>query len=126
MDAKARDSQELDNLFGSSILAVDAKTGEYVWHYQANPSDAWNYDATMAKVITDIKLDGKTRRVLFEAGKNGFLYVIDVRTGKLLAADPLLEITWASHVDLETGRPVELPEQRFYKAEVQNKVIRPC
>jgi len=124
MDARARDSQERDNLFGSSVLAVDAKTGEYVWHYQVNPADAWNYDANMPKIVTDVELDGKSRRILFEAGKNGFLYLIDARSGEVLAADPIVDLTWASHVDLGTGRPVELPDQRFYKLEDPAQVIR--
>jgi len=124
MNVKLRDSEGRDNLFTSSVVAVDAKTGEYAWHYQANPADAWNYDANMNKIVTDIELNGESRRVVFEAGKNGFLYMIDAHTGKLLAADPLVEVSWASHVDMETGRPIERPGQRYYDNEDPTNPVR--
>ena len=104
-----------DNLFTNAVVAVDADSGEYRWHYQSTPEDGWDYDATMPKIVTDIELNGLKRRVVFEAPKNGFFYVIDARSGKLLAADAIATVTWASHVDLETGRPVTLAGARYWE-----------
>ena len=113
-----------DNLFATSVVAVTAESGEYRWHYQTTPSDAWDYDATMPKIVTDLVLDGKQRRVVFEAPKNGFFYMLDARDGTLLAADPLVEVTWASHVDLSTGRPVEIPGARYYENDEPERPVR--
>jgi len=106
-----------DALFSNSILAVDARTGAYKWHYQAVPGDAWDYDAAPPLIVTDLDYAGKSRRVVMSAPKNGFFYVLDALTGELLAADPLVEVTWASHVDMETGRPVENPSARYYDSD---------
>ena len=103
-----------DNLFTNSVVAVDAATGAYRWHYQTVPEDAWDYDATMPKIVTDIPFQGSPRRVVLEAPKNGFLYVLDANTGRLLSADPIATVTWASSVDIETGRPVVNPEAQYF------------
>ena len=105
-----------DALFANSIIAVDANTGTYKWHYQTVPEDAWDYDAAMPLIITDLEQASraKQRRVVMQASKNGFFYVLDARTGELLAADPIVEVTWATHIDMETGRPVEVPSARYY------------
>ena len=103
-----------DNLFTNSVVAVDAETGAYRWHYQTVPEDAWDYDATMPKIVTDITFQGGPRRVVLEAPKNGFLYVLDANTGRLLAADPIATVTWASGIDIETGRPVVNPEAQYF------------
>ena len=103
-----------DNLFLSSIVALKPDTGEYVWHYQTTPGETWDYTATQHIVLADIDFDGELRKVLMQAPKNGFFYVIDRATGKLLAANNYVNITWATHVDLETGRPVEVPEARYH------------
>lgn len=103
-----------DNLYTNAVIAVDAKTGNYRWHYQTVPEDAWDYDATMPKIITDLEWDGVKRRVVLEVPKNGFFYVLDAHSGKLLAADPYVQVNWASHVDLETGRPVVSAKARYY------------
>ena len=102
-----------DNLFVSSIVALDGKTGKYKWHYQTVPGDTWDYDAIMDIELADLVIDGKPRKVLMQAPKNGFFYVIDRITGKLISAEPYTKVTWASHVDLATGRPVETPGARF-------------
>ena len=95
-----------DNLFISSIIAVDADTGQYRWHYQETPGDRWDYDAIADMTLVDLPLPGGTRKVLLHAPKNGFLYVIDRRTGKPCLADPYVPgINWATGVDLKTGRP---------------------
>ena len=104
-----------DNLFLSSIVAVDADTGEYKWHYQTTPGDNWDYTAVQDIALADMEIDGEKRKVLLQAPKNGFFYVIDRKDGKLLRANPFATITWASHVDLETGRPVENPDMDYSK-----------
>ena len=104
-----------DNLFTNSVVAVDAQTGAYRWHYQTVPEDAWDYDATMPKIVTEITLEGGPRRVVLEAPKNGYLYVLDAHTGRLLSADPIATVTWATGIDLETGRPIVNPEARYYE-----------
>ncbi len=102
-----------DNLFLSSIVAVRPDTGEYVWHYQTTPGETWDYTATQHIILADIEHEGETRKVLMQAPKNGFFYVIDRATGELLSAEKYINLNWATHVDLETGRPVEVPEARY-------------
>jgi quinohemoprotein ethanol dehydrogenase len=104
-----------DNLFIASIVALNADTGEYVWHYQETPSDRWDYDATAHIMLATLKIDGADRDVLMQASKNGFFYVLDRANGKLLAADKFVEANWASHVDQQTGRPVASPESDYTK-----------
>jgi quinohemoprotein ethanol dehydrogenase len=106
-----------DQLFTSCVVAVDARTGEYRWHYQTVPGDAWDYDAVMPKIITELDLGGVRRRVVLEAPKNGFFYLLDAATGELLSADPIVRVNWASHIDLATGRPVEIDGARYYNNE---------
>ena len=97
-----------DNLFLSSIIAVRPDTGEYVWHYQTTPGDSWDYTATQHIILAEIEVNGERRDVLMQAPKNGFFYVLDRITGELLSADNYVATTWATHVDLATGRPVEI------------------
>ena len=99
-----------DNLFLASIVAVDADTGKYKWHYQTTPEDNWDYTAVQDMALADMEVDGEKKKVLLQAPKNGFFYVIDRSNGKVLRAYPFAAVTWATHVDLETGRPVENPE----------------
>jgi quinohemoprotein ethanol dehydrogenase len=103
----ARSAGSGDNLFVASILAVKADTGEYVWHYQTTPGERWDYDATPHIMLATLKLAGQDRKVLMQASKNGFFYVIDRKSGELLAADNFVDVNWATHVDLKTGRPAE-------------------
>ena len=102
-----------DNLYLSSIVALDAGTGEYRWHYQTTPGESWDYTATANMVLTTLEIDGRPRKVLMQAPKNGFFYVIDRETGELLSARNILPVTWASGIDMKTGRPIEVPEARF-------------
>lgn len=95
-----------DNLYLSSILAVDPDTGRLAWHYQTTPGDSWDYTATQHIVLADVLWEAEPRKVLMQAPKNGFFYVLDRATGELLAADKYVRVTWASHVDMKTGRPV--------------------
>lgn len=99
-----------DNLFLSSILALRPETGELVWHYQTTPGDSWDYTATQHIVLADMEWQGETRKILMQAPKNGFFYILDRETGELLSAEKYVNVTWASHVDMETGKPVEIPE----------------
>ena len=107
-----------DNLFLSSIVALNADTGEYKWHYQTTPGDNWDYTAVQDIALADMKIDGVERKVLLQAPKNGFFYVLDRTDGSLLKANPFAAVTWASHIDLETGRPVEV-EANAYDKEAQ-------
>jgi quinohemoprotein ethanol dehydrogenase len=110
-----RSPSDGDNLFIASIVAVNADTGEYVWHYQETPGDRWDYDATPPIMLTTLKINGGDRDVLMQASKNGFFYVLDRASGQLLAADKFVDANWASHVDLKTGRPAENPDSDYTK-----------
>jgi len=98
-----------DNLFLSSIVALDPDTGRMKWHYQTTPGDNWDYTATQDMALADMEVDGEQRKVLLQAPKNGFFYVLDRTDGSLLRAHPYTVVTWASHVDMDTGRPAERP-----------------
>ena len=102
-----------DNLFLSSIIALNPNTGKYIWHYQTTPGETWDYTATQPIMVADLNYPEGKRRVVMQAPKNGFFYVLDARTGKLLSAEKFAPLTWATHVDMATGRPVEVPEARF-------------
>ena len=104
---------EGDNLFTDSIIAVRGATGKYVWHYQEVPGDDWDYDSIADLMLADLTINGKTRQVLMHAPKNGFFYVLDRKTGELLSADPWVTVSWASGVNLKTGRPTVNPEARY-------------
>lgn len=119
---KIRSPEGGDNLFLSSIVAVNADTGEYVWHYQTTPGDNWDYTATQSLVLADLDFDGDQRKVVMQAPKNGFFYVIDRATGELISAEKYMPVNWATHVDMQTGRPVEAPGVRSGSAE---QVISP-
>ena len=107
-----------DNLFLCSVVALDASTGEYRWHYQTTPGETWDYNSNMDIVLTDLNIDGREVKALLHAPKNGFFYVINRETGKLISAEPFAETTWASHIDPESGRPVELPNARYDKGPI--------
>ncbi|MBW2287419.1 MAG: PQQ-dependent dehydrogenase, methanol/ethanol family [Deltaproteobacteria bacterium] len=96
-----------DNLFLASILAVKPDTGKLIWHYQTTPAEYWDYTATQHMILADLEIAGETRQVIMQAPKNGFFYLLDRKTGELLSAEKFVFSNWASHVDLETGRPVE-------------------
>lgn len=110
---KIRSLGKGDNLFVCSIVALDAKTGKYKWHYQINPGESWDFNAAMDMQLADLTIDGKPRQVVTTAPKNGFYYVIDRKDGKLISAEPFVQVTWARKIDLATGRPVENPGVRY-------------
>src|SRR5690606_37247306 len=105
-----------DNLFLASVLALDPDTGEYLWHYQEAPGDAWDFTATQPMIPTDLTIAGEPRKVLLHAPKNGFFYVLDRRDGRVVSANPFVPTTWATHVDLATGRPAIPPEAYYEEA----------
>ncbi|CDO59735.1 Quino(hemo)protein alcohol dehydrogenase,PQQ-dependent [Candidatus Phaeomarinobacter ectocarpi] len=111
-----------DNLYLSSILAVDPDTGELKWHYQTTPGDTWDYTATQHIILADMEIDGEMRKVAMQAPKNGFFYVLDRVTGELISAEKYTIVDWASHVDLETGRPVENTSSDY---EDETKIVMP-
>lgn len=102
-----------DNLYLSSILALDGATGKLAWHYQTTPADSWDYTATQHMILADLEMNGAIRKVIMQAPKNGFFYVLDRESGALISAKKYTFVTWASRVDLQTGRPV-LREQGNY------------
>jgi quinohemoprotein ethanol dehydrogenase len=103
-----------DNLFLCSIVALDADTGEYRWHYQFNAGDSWDYDATMDIELADLNIGGRLRQVAMEAPKNGYFYVFDRTDGKLLSVGQIAEkLTWATGINMSTGRPIEVSGIRY-------------
>ncbi|MFN0024579.1 MAG: PQQ-binding-like beta-propeller repeat protein, partial [Parvularculaceae bacterium] len=102
-----------DNLFLSSIVALKPDTGEYVWHYQTTPGDTWDYTATQHMILADLEIGGAPRKVIMQAPKNGFFYVLDRATGALISAKNFVPVNWASGVDPATGRPIENPDARW-------------
>jgi len=103
-----------DNLYLSSIVALNADTGRVKWHYQTTPGDSWDYTATQHMILADIEWQGRKRPVIMQAPKNGFFYVLDRVTGELLSAEPFVPVNWASHVDMISGRPV-LTDNAIFK-----------
>jgi quinohemoprotein ethanol dehydrogenase len=117
---RARSPQGKDNLFTSSIVALKPDTGAYVWHYQEVPGDAWDYDSAAPIILADITIGGAPRKVLFQAPKDGFFYVLDRGTGEVISAKPYTTVTWATGIDPATGRPLENVRARY---EVGGKAV---
>ena len=112
-----------DNLFLCSIVAVRPDTGEYVWHYQTVPGDTWDYTAVQHMILADIELDGELRKVIMQAPKNGFFYVLDRATGEFLSAENFMPVNWATHIDPESGRPVETEFARYDETGKAAKIV---
>jgi len=110
---KIRSPEGGDNLFLCSVVALDPDTGEYQWHYQTTPGESWDYNSNMDIVLADLTIDGNPVKALLHAPKNGFFYVINRETGTLISAEPFVETSWATHIDMETGRPVEVEGARY-------------
>ncbi len=109
----ARSAGKGDNLYLASIIALNADTGEYAWHYQATPGEEWDFDAVQQLILADLKVDGKLRHVLMQANKNGFFYVLDRKSGALISAKAIVPMSWASGIDIKTGRPIESKDARY-------------
>src|ERR1700736_3090751 len=113
-----RPRENLDSLYTNSVLAIRPKTGEIVCYYQYTPNDVYDVDATDEQVLADVQIGGQVRKVMIQANKNGFLYVLDRTNCKLIAANPIVKVNWATHIDLITGRPVLTDvHQRFLAGE---------
>lgn len=100
-----------DNLFLASMVALDPDSGEYLWHYQNTPGDSWDYTSTQHIILADLKIDGDVRKVMLQAPKNGFFYVIDRTDGSFISAEPFVEVNWASGYGGD-GRPIEVAGAR--------------
>ncbi len=111
-----------DNLYLSSIVAVDATSGRMKWYYQTTPGDSWDYTATQNMILADLTIDTKRHKVIMQAPKNGFFYVLDRQTGKLLSAEKYTTVTWADHIDMQTGRPVKSAQADYGTTE---KIVWP-
>jgi quinohemoprotein ethanol dehydrogenase len=110
---KYRSDGKGDNLFLCSIVAVHAETGKYAWHYQMVPAEDWDYTCTQSMILADLKIKGRTRKVIMQAPKNGFFYVLDRKTGAFISAEKFVPVNWASHIDQKTGKPVVNPEAHY-------------
>lgn len=102
-----------DNLYIASVLAVNPDNGELKWHYQFTPADEWDYDATQHLMLADLRINGRDRKVVMQANKNGFFYVLDRITGELISAEPFAVVSWAKGIDMKTGRPIVNPESYY-------------
>ena len=102
-----------DNLFLSSIVALHVDTGRVAWYYQTTPGDDWDFTAVQGLMQAELVIDGKERKVIMQAPKNGFFYVLDRITGELLSAEPYANVTWATGISKETGRPIETVHARY-------------
>jgi len=122
---KLRSGGKGDNLFLSSIVALKPETGEYVWHYQTTPGESWDYTATQHIMLADLVIGGAPRRVVMQAPKNGFFYVLDAKTGALISAEKYVPVDWAERVDLKTGRPVEAPTARYLNGGISQQASSP-
>ncbi len=110
-----RSEGEGDNLFLSSIVALDADTGAYVWHYQTSPGEGWDYTATQHMILADLEINGELRQVIMQAPKNGFFYVLDRVTGEFISGENFVPVTWADGIDPSTGRPNIRAEARYWE-----------
>lgn len=108
-----------DNLYLSSIVALNPDSGELQWYYQTTPGDTWDYTATQPIILADLEIEGVVRKVLMQAPKNGFFYVIDRTNGEFISAEPFVYTNWAKEIDKETGRPVETEYARYPDMNVQ-------
>jgi quinohemoprotein ethanol dehydrogenase len=108
-----RTATRKDNLFVCSILAVHVETGELKWHYQVVPGDIWDFDSVQHLMLADLTINGRPRKVIMQANKNAFYYVIDRITGQFISAQPFSRVTWAKGIDQKTGRPIVNPEAYY-------------
>lgn len=112
-NSEIRSQGKGDNLFLSSLVALDVDTGKYKWHYQENPGDVWDFDASQQITLVTLNFKGQKRKVAMQASKNGFFYIIDRTSGKLISASKYVPANWASKIDAQSGRPVEYPASHY-------------
>lgn len=120
-DESKRSPSGGDNLYIASVIALNPDTGRMAWYYQEVPGDQWDYDVVQPIILANLKIHGKMRKVLMHASKPGFFYILDRQTGELLSANKYVPVTWASHVDMKTGRPVEAANARDYRYSTNGK-----
>ena len=108
-----RQEKLADNLYIASILAINADTGQLKWHYQCTPGDEWDYDAIQHLLLADIRIDNRNRKVVMQANKNGYFYVIDRTNGEFISAGEMSQISWATGIDPKTGRPQVHPDALY-------------
>jgi quinohemoprotein ethanol dehydrogenase len=108
-----REKTHLDNLYIASILAINADTGQLKWHYQCTPGDEWDYDAIQHLLLADIRINNKNRKVIMQANKNGYFYVIDRTNGEFISASEMSQVSWARGIDPKTGRPDIHPDALY-------------
>jgi quinohemoprotein ethanol dehydrogenase len=111
--ADLRNAKGKDNLYVCSIVAVDADTGKYKWHFQTVPGDSWDYDSVQQLILADLTIKGRARKVIMQANKNGFFYVLDRLTGQFISGQPFVPVTWAKGLDEATGKPI-VNENSYY------------
>jgi quinohemoprotein ethanol dehydrogenase len=112
---KFRGAQSVDNLYTCSILALDVNTGQLKWHYQTVPNDNWDFDSVQQLMILDLRINGRQRKVITQAAKNGFFYVLDRATGEFISGAPFVKVNWATGFD-ERGRPM-VNNEAYYDQE---------
>jgi quinohemoprotein ethanol dehydrogenase len=108
-----KETTHLDNLYIASILAINADTGQLKWHYQCTPGDEWDYDAIQHLMLADIRIDNRNRKVIMQANKNGYFYVIDRTNGEFISAGEMSQVSWATGIDPKTGRPNIHPDALY-------------
>jgi quinohemoprotein ethanol dehydrogenase len=111
--ATLRHAEDKDNLYVCSIVALNATTGEYKWHFQLVPGDSWDYDAVQQLVLADLTIKGQPRKVIMQASKDGFFYVLDRLTGKFISGEPFVKVTWAKGLDPVTGKPIVNADAKY-------------
>ncbi len=110
---QGKNTEHLDNLYIASILAIDADSGQLKWHFQCTPADQWDYDAVQHLMLADLQIGGRARRVIMQANKNGYFYVIDRLSGEFISGEPMAPVSWARGLDPKTGRPIVSPEAHY-------------
>ena len=113
--AELRNAKGKDNLYVCSVIALKGDTGEYKWHFQMVPGDSWDYDSVQQLVLADLNIKGQQRKVIMQANKNGFFYVLDRLNGKFISGQPFAQVTWAKGLDEATGKPIVNPEAYYDK-----------
>ncbi len=116
--AEARKQKGMDNLYAACVLAVNADTGVLKWYFQMVPGDEWDFDSVQQLLLADMTIKGQPRKVLMQANKNGFYYVIDRTSGKFISGQPFVQVTWAKGLDESTGRPIVNPEAHYSKQSI--------
>ena len=115
-DPTKRGKDAGDELFTSAVVALDAETGAYRWHFTQVPGNAWNYEPAVGLMMATLPIDGEDRRVVLSVPKNGFVYLLDAKTGEFISGRNYVPVNWAKGLDDETGRPIFDPAARYWEA----------